>query len=96
MLLESAMNLVNNFEKGLIFDSEKNLCLLTLMHIERAVDAYRVLISPASGFDFPEDKRQANQKLDLLRKKIYEIKSALDPESVAKSLEVAGREFSIY
>ncbi len=68
---------------------------ITLIHIERAMDAYRVLVPAGSGFDYKEEKEHANKLLDLLRLQIHDLREFLNDDQVRDALNEAGRDFQL-
>jgi hypothetical protein len=94
-LLKSAENLIDYYDKGLIFDRDTNLLFITLLHLERSIDSYRVLLHPGSAAEFSEDKNSVEIDLNKLRSKIWEIRGKIETRDIENALDFAGEDFKL-
>ena len=88
-------NLLNNLITQKLAKIDLHSTFITLIHIERAMDAYRILLPPGSGTEHKNDKDLANKSLDELRQQIHILRSVLDDEEVKKTLNQSGEDFKL-
>lgn len=94
-LIKAGQNLVAYYKDGLIFENDNISLFVTLSHLERVIDHYRMLIPPGSSSAFPKEKSSLDGELDKFRNEIWEIRKDLVDREVLSGLDSAGESFKL-
>jgi hypothetical protein len=94
-LNNAAQHLLHYLSSQNVFKADVYSTFVTLIHIERAIDACRGLVPPESSFSLKEDKAEANKLLDELRRQIHVLRSTLNDEEVKEILRERGEDFKL-
>jgi len=94
-ILDAGFYLLECLQEGTVFERDVMSLFVTLVHLERAADAYRTFVNPDAKTEYPAEYESVIRKLDEFREAIHGLRAELPDSEIEQAMRTAGNDFGL-